>query len=58
MLKRELTGYKKALEPDHPDTLAVVQNLGKLYHDRGKVNEAEMMFGQLKKALEPDLQRS
>ena len=52
MWKRALVGYEKALEPDHPITLGVVQNLGTLYHDHGKINEAEMMFERLKKALE------
>jgi tetratricopeptide (TPR) repeat protein len=38
----------KELEPEHPDTLRVVQNLDLLYHDHGKLDEAETM---LKKAL-------
>ena len=46
MLKRALAGYEKALEPDHPDTLAVVQNLGTLYHGRGKLDEAEKMLSR------------
>jgi len=49
MWKRALAGYEKALEPDHPDTLRVVQNLGLLYHGRGKFEEAEKM---LKRAME------
>ena len=58
MGKRALAGYEKALEPDHPDTLRVVQNLGSLYHGRGKVEEAEVMWKRAlagyEKALEPD----
>ena len=43
MHKRALAGCEKALGPDHPDTLGVVQNLGALYQGRGKVDEAEKM---------------
>ena len=41
MWGRALAGYEKALEPEHPDTLGVVQNLGALYYGRGKLDEAE-----------------
>jgi tetratricopeptide (TPR) repeat protein len=58
MWKRALAGYEKALEPDHPNTLLVVQNLGTLYHSKGKVEEAEKMWKRAlagyEKALEPD----
>jgi Tfp pilus assembly protein PilF len=33
-----------ALEPDHSDTVRVVQNLGMLYHGHGQVDEAEKMW--------------
>src|SRR5438045_3610816 len=46
MWKRALAGYEKALGPDHPQTLMVVQNLGTLYHGRGQVEEAEKMWKQ------------
>ena len=35
-----------ALEPGHRDTLIVIQNLGTLYHDRGKLDEAETMWNR------------
>src|ERR1700722_15418756 len=58
MYLRALAGYEKALEPDHPDTLLVVQNLGLLYHDRGQIKQAEEMWTRAlagyEKALEPD----
>src|SRR5437762_1954174 len=58
MWTRALAGYEKALEPDHPDTLRVVQNLGLLYYGRGQVEEAEKMWTRAlagyEKALEPD----
>jgi len=41
MWKWALAEYKKALEPDHPNTLIVVQNLGALYYGRGQVKKAE-----------------
>ena len=44
MWKRALAGCEKALELDHPQTLAVVQNLGMLYQERGQVEEAEKMW--------------
>ena len=58
MRKRALTGYEKALEPEHLSTLGVVQNLGMLYRDQGKVEEAEAMWKRAlagyEKALEPE----
>jgi len=39
--KQALAGYEKALEPDHPNTLGVIQNLGLLYYGHGQVEEAE-----------------
>jgi hypothetical protein len=41
MYFRALAGYEKALEPEHPDTLRVVHNLGMLYHGRGQIKQAE-----------------
>ena len=37
MLKQALAGYEKALEPDHPDPLQVIQNLGMLYYELGRI---------------------
>ena len=44
MYQRALAGYKKVLGPDHSSTLMTVNNLGVLYHDQGKLSEAESMF--------------
>ena len=44
MYQRALTGYEKALGPDHTSTLDTVNNLGALYSDQGKLNEAEQMY--------------
>jgi hypothetical protein len=41
---RVLSGYKKALGPDHTSTLLTVNNLGNLYGDQGKLAEAEQMY--------------
>ena len=57
MWKRALTGYEKALEPDHPDTLMVVQNLGTFYHGRGQFEEAEKMLKQALTGYEKALQQ-
>ncbi|MCJ1347009.1 hypothetical protein MMC31_005229 [Peltigera leucophlebia] len=58
MWKRALVGYEKTLEPEHPDTLRVVQNLGLIYPRRGKFDEAEEMWKRAlagyEKALEPE----
>jgi len=44
MYQRALQGYEKALGPDHTSTLNVVNNLGLLYADQGKLDEAEKMY--------------
>jgi tetratricopeptide (TPR) repeat protein len=36
--------YKQALGPDHTSTLSTVHNLGGLYADQGKTEEAKTMF--------------
>jgi hypothetical protein len=51
MGKRALAGYEKALEPDHPDTLRVVQNLGSLYH--GQISLAPIFLWPLTTFLRP-----
>jgi Tfp pilus assembly protein PilF len=57
-LQREWDRLEKALGPDHTSTLDTVNNLGLLYCDQGKLNEAEEMFRRAlagrKKALGPD----
>jgi hypothetical protein len=41
---RALAGREKALGPDHTSTLDTVRNLGKLYTDQGKTEQARTMF--------------
>jgi tetratricopeptide (TPR) repeat protein len=41
-----LQGYEKAWGPDHASTLDMVNNLGLLYADQGKLDEAEKMYQQ------------
>jgi hypothetical protein len=43
MYLRALAGYEKALGADHASTLRIVNNLRILYHDQGKLAEAEQM---------------
>jgi tetratricopeptide (TPR) repeat protein len=42
--QRALQGYEKALGADHTSTLATVHDLGILYHDQGKLDEAGRMY--------------
>ncbi|KAL4861747.1 hypothetical protein BDV12DRAFT_179827, partial [Aspergillus spectabilis] len=44
MYQRALAGYKMALGPDHTSTLHIVNNLGLLYRDQGKLKEAEEIY--------------
>jgi hypothetical protein len=37
-------GYEKAWGPEHTSTLDMVNNLGNLYADQGKIVEAEEMY--------------
>jgi len=41
---RAIAVKEKALGPDHSSTLSMVNNLGLLYRDQGKLEEAEQMF--------------
>lgn len=43
MYLRALTGYEKALGPDHTSSLDIVKNIGTLYKRQGKMNDAEKM---------------
>jgi Tfp pilus assembly protein PilF len=58
MFQRALSGREKTLGPDHTSTLDIVNNLGLLYSDQGKLDEAEQMFIQAlarkEKVLGPD----
>ncbi|KAJ6116162.1 hypothetical protein N7523_005571 [Penicillium sp. IBT 18751x] len=41
MNQKALAGYEKALGPDHTSTLDAVNNLGLLYKDQEKLEDAE-----------------
>jgi Tetratricopeptide repeat len=41
MYMRALAGSKKALRQDYILTLSMINNLGNLYRDQGKLDEAE-----------------
>jgi tetratricopeptide (TPR) repeat protein len=53
-----LKGCEKPLGLDHTSTLDILNNLGNLYRDQGKLNEAEDMhqhaLSGYEKALGPD----
>ncbi|KAK4118129.1 hypothetical protein N657DRAFT_717609 [Parathielavia appendiculata] len=42
--KRALRGREKALGPQRTSTLGTVNNLGNLYADQGRFNDAEAMY--------------
>ena len=44
MYQRALKGYEKTWGPEHPSTLITVNNLGLLYADQCKIEEAEAMY--------------
>ena len=44
MYLRALVGKEKAWGPDHTSTLDTVNNLGNLYADLGRLDEAEKMY--------------
>jgi tetratricopeptide (TPR) repeat protein len=44
MYQRALQRYEKALGRDHTSTISTVNNLGLLYTDQGKLDEAEKMY--------------
>jgi len=46
MYERALAGREKALGAEHSATLMTVNNLGTLYHDQGKLEEAETMYAR------------
>jgi tetratricopeptide (TPR) repeat protein len=58
MYQRTLTGYEKALGPDHTLALDTINNLDALYNNQGKLKEAEEVYQRTltgkKKALGPD----
>jgi hypothetical protein len=44
MYQRALQGYEKAWGPEHTSTLNTVNNLGNLYKNLGRLDEAEKMY--------------
>jgi hypothetical protein len=52
MYERALKGYEAALGPEHPTTLSIVNNLGILYQNQGKLGEAEQMYKRALKGYE------
>lgn len=44
MYQRMLEGYEKAWRPEHMLTLRTLNNLGILYKNQGKMQEAEAIF--------------
>jgi tetratricopeptide (TPR) repeat protein len=44
MYQRALQGREKALGVEYTSTLDTVNNLGNLYRDQGKLDEAEKMY--------------
>ncbi|KAJ6125910.1 hypothetical protein N7471_010403 [Penicillium samsonianum] len=62
MYQRALASYEKSLDPGHTSTLRTVNNLGLLYKDQGRLEEAENMHQRAltgcQKALAPDHDRT
>ncbi|KAK4246309.1 hypothetical protein C7999DRAFT_33275 [Corynascus novoguineensis] len=52
MYERVLEGYEKVLGPEHTSTLNAANNLGILYVDQGRHNEAETMYKRALKGKE------
>jgi Tfp pilus assembly protein PilF len=44
MYQRALQGFEKTLGLEHTSTLQIVNNLGNLFVDQGKLGEAEQMY--------------
>jgi hypothetical protein len=44
MYEQALQGREKALGVEHTSTLDSIHSLGVLYHDQGKLAEAEQMY--------------
>lgn len=49
---RALRGYKKARGEDHTSTLDTFNNLGNLYKDLGKMEEAESVYSRALRGYE------
>ena len=55
MYERALRGYEEALSPKHTSTLDTVNNLGILYSNQGKLDEAEKMYERALRGYEEAL---
>jgi tetratricopeptide (TPR) repeat protein len=55
MYQRALQGYEKAWGPEHTLTLRMINNLGLLYADQGKLVEAEQMYQRALQGYEKSL---
>jgi tetratricopeptide (TPR) repeat protein len=55
MYQRALQGYEKAWGLDHTSTLDTVNNLGSLYADLGRLDEAEKMYQRATQGYEKAL---
>ncbi|RMZ86660.1 hypothetical protein DV736_g6114, partial [Chaetothyriales sp. CBS 134916] len=55
MYQRALRGYKKVLGAERMSTLAMVNNLGALYSDQGKLDQAEEMYQRALRGYEKAL---
>jgi tetratricopeptide (TPR) repeat protein len=58
MFERALRGWEKVLGAEHKSTLTTVNNLGLLYADQGRLDNAEAMFERAlrgyEKAFKPE----
>jgi hypothetical protein len=57
MYQRALQGREKALGRDHTSTLGTVNNLGTLYVNQGRLEEAEAMYQRALQGTEKALGR-
>ena len=55
MYDRALRGREKSLGQDHPDTLKTVTNLGNLFYQQGKLDEAHSMYERSLRGYEKSL---
>lgn len=55
MYQRALAGYEKALGAGHTSTLYIINNLGVVYQDQGKLDHAEQMYQRAQSGYEKSL---
>lgn len=53
----DLQGYEKPWGPDHTSTLNAFNNLGVLYADPGRLDEAEKMYVRILQGYEKALRQ-